>query len=86
MSGNIPSQRRLAEAERADQEAFAEARLKAARPRPAGRRRSGTIRAVALAGTVLLLVSALAHVVLADPLARLAIDAERGRAEYCRAY
>lgn len=76
-----------ANAERADIEAWemADAKLLAARPRPAAPNpaRAGFIRGLAFGGAVLVVVVMLAHVVLADPLARLAIDAERGRAEYC---
>lgn len=82
-----PNPRLIAHAERADLEALtnAEAKLKRSTPRPSvePQGRSGLIRSILFGGAVLVIVSILAHVVLADPLARLDADLERGRAEYC---
>lgn len=84
-----PHHRITAAAERADIEAlyYAEGRLKQAAPRPSiePQGRSGLIRGILFGAAVLVIVSILAHVVLADPLARLDADIERGRAEYCGA-
>lgn len=78
----------VAAAERADYEEWAaiDARLRAARPRPfSAPARSGTIRSLIFGAVVMLIVALLAHVVLADPLGRLAVDIERAEREFCGA-
>lgn len=78
--------RMVAKAERADHEEWAtiDARLRAAQPRPiAAPVRSGTIRSLIFGAVVMVIVALLAHVVLADPLGRLAVDIERAEREFC---
>lgn len=79
--------RTTAEAQRRDYDAmaYAEGRLRVSTPRPLHQqsRRHGAIRGALFFGAVLVIVSVLAHVVLADPLARLEADRQRAQVEYC---